>query len=474
MNNMNENLKNIFFLGIGGIGMSGIALCYHKNGYRVLGYDKTETPLTQSLAAQGIEVFYREEIGLIPEDIKPENTLVVITPAVPKTQAQLVYFSENGFTIKKRAEVLGLLTNEYFQIAVAGTHGKTTTSSMIAHILKDCGYDPTAFIGGISTNYNTNFLLSEKNNSGKSRFAVVEADEFDRSFLHLRPEIAVITSSDADHLDIYGEAETLKNTYGIFAALTKKILLIHREAATETAKFADENCKVIFYGLEKVPELDSIDIEKVQSFNVRIDGRKFIFDINFFGEIYRDFELSQPGWHNVNNATAAIATAFLTGIEEKDVRAALKKFTGVKRRFEYIFDENKITYIDDYAHHPTEIKAFITSVKSLYPNRKITAIFQPHLFSRTRDFMDGFAEVLSEADNVILTDIYPARELPIEGVTSEVLLSKIKNPNKRLIKLEEIPEKLHVKEIDVLLTIGAGDIDRIVPRLKFFCENVWK
>jgi UDP-N-acetylmuramate--alanine ligase len=471
---MEQSFQNLFFLGIGGIGMSGIALCFHQRGYKVVGYDRTETPLTQSLVNKGITVFYDENIHLIPAEFSPENTLIVLTPAVPKEQAQRLYFEQHGFKIKKRAEVLGTLTNDLFQIAVAGTHGKTTTSSMIAHILKECQKDPTAFLGGITANYETNFLLSENSSGDKNTYSVVEADEFDRSFLHLRPEIAVITSSDADHLDIYGEAEELEKTYGKFAALVKKILFVHQEVPQNLLVETQKNCRVIFYGIEKVQDMSNVNQEKVQAFNTRVEGRKFIFDLNYLGTIYRNFELLVPGWHNVCNATAALATALSLGINVDELRTALKKFRGVKRRFEFIFDQNKTTYIDDYAHHPSEINAFLTSVRTLYPERKITAIFQPHLFSRTRDFLEGFAEALSAADEVLLMEIYPARERPIEGITSEFLFSKIKNPNKTLVNFDNIEKILHTKEIDVLVTIGAGDIDKLVPRLKIFCENIWK
>jgi len=441
--NLNQ-IHNVYFIGIGGIGMSALARYFKAIGKNVSGYDKTETDLTQELASIGIDIHFEDNIGLIPKDYFVENTLVIITPAVPKTHSEWNYFLEREYQIKKRAEVLGIITKDTFCFAVAGTHGKTTTSSILGHVLYESGVDVTAFLGGIVENYNSNLI-----GSGKT-VTVVEADEFDRSFLHLHPNIACITSMDADHLDIYGDAASIEASFVEFAD-----------------KVEDKNNLFIVKDLplEGISVAVNEDAD-YKAFNVRIENSAYVFDVETPTGIVKDLKFNLPGKHNLTNALIAFAMANTYGVEADKIAKALYSFKGVKRRFSYQIKEDNLVYIDDYAHHPTEINAVSQAVKELYPNEKVLAIFQPHLFSRTKDFIDGFAESLSKFDEVILLDIYPARELPIEGVNSQWLLEKITNNNKKLVAKNELISVILDSDAKVIVTIGAGDIGELVKPIK--------
>ncbi|MFC6096977.1 UDP-N-acetylmuramate--L-alanine ligase [Flavobacterium qiangtangense] len=441
--NLNQ-IHNVYFIGIGGIGMSALARYFKAIGKNVSGYDKTETELTQDLASIGIDIHFEDSIGLIPKDYFVENTLVIITPAVPKTHSEWNYFLEREYQIKKRAEVLGIITKDTFCFAVAGTHGKTTTSSILGHILYESGADVTAFLGGIVENYNSNLI-----GSGKT-VTVVEADEFDRSFLHLHPNIACITSMDADHLDIYGDTASIEASFVEFAD-----------------KVEDKNKLFIAKGLPlKGISVAVNEDAEYKAFNVRIENSAYVFDVQTPTETIKDLRFNLPGKHNLTNALIALAMANTYGTPTDNIAKALFSFKGVKRRFSYQIKEENLVYIDDYAHHPTEINAVNQAVRELYPNEKVLAIFQPHLFSRTKDFIDGFAESLSQFDEVILLDIYPARELPIEGVNSNWLLEKITNNNKKLVAKSELISVILSSDAKVIVTIGAGDIGELVKPIK--------
>lgn len=459
-----KNLHIVYFLGIGGIGMSALARWFKHQKLEVAGYDRTPTKLTNELEAEGIPVHFVDDVALIPEVVKSgkkDTILIIYTPAVPKNSIELNYFMDQGYTLKKRSEVLGMITKEMFTIAVAGTHGKTTTSSMVAHLLKDSGKDCLAFLGGITTNYNSNLILNEKLN--EDTVVVAEADEYDRSFLTLHPNIAIITSADADHLDIYGDRNELINSMKAFIAqIGSGGLLVINE------KIYDQ---LVEFGIDKDVLKYSLNKGDAHAENIRIEGSVFAFD--FVQGSYRiaNLQLALPGFHNVENAVAAICVAKKLEISEEKIYKALATYKGVKRRFEYIFKTEDVVFIDDYAHHPAEIDAFLKSLKALYPQKNITVIFQPHLFTRTRDFAEGFSESLSIADEVILLDIYPARELPIEGVTSEMLLDKITSRSKVLISKEELIKELKNRNLEIVATIGAGDIDKLVSPVKDFLER---
>jgi len=442
-----ELIKRVYFVGVGGIGMSALARYFKKRGCQVSGYDKTSTVLTAALEAEGILITYKDELNaLLPEYLeKDEETLVVYTPAIPKDSVLLNYFRNKGFDLQKRSQVLGIISKGQFCIAVAGTHGKTTTSSVIAHILTDTGFGCTAFLGGIATNYGSNFLI------GNNDVVVVEADEYDRSFLTLHPNIAVITSMDADHLDIYGDAAQLHESFFLFAGQLKP----------GGTLFVKEGLPVpdgITYGTEKGTAHMASDI--------RVENGDFVFDYSDDTVSISDIKLMLPGKHNVENTTVAIATALKLGISPMKVKAAIASFKGVKRRFEYIVREEKHIYIDDYAHHPEELKACFHAVRQLYPGRKLTVIFQPHLFSRTKDFADDFATVLSSVDELLLLDIYPARELPMEGITSAWLLDKITLTASTVCTKDEVLERVKFEAPELLVTVGAGDIDTLIQPLK--------
>jgi len=449
-----KGIHSVFFLGIGGIGMSALARWFKQEGYAVAGYDKTPSPLTDALEAEGMQVIFTDAIDSVPSQFRstPEEVLVVWTPAIPKDSV-LLHFFQQGFQIKKRAEVLGMITKDQYTIAVAGTHGKTSTSSLVAHLLKSAGKPVTAFLGGITQNYNSNLILSGKS---KEAVVVVEADEFDRSFLHLHPNEAVLTSADPDHLDIYGDEQTILEGFRQFLALVDKKgkIYIQSHALYRLEEPALAATDIREYGLRS----DGIHAE-----NIVAKPNSFVFDYIGSKNQIKGLELSIPGFHNVENALAAIAIALDHGVSEAQVREGIKTFLGVKRRFEIHSSQAGKIYIDDYAHHPEEIKACLSSVRAMYPSQRMTVIFQPHLFTRTQDFAPGFSESLSLADEVVLLPIYPARELPIPGVISEMLLEGIQAASKVCIPKNEVMEYLGSSAPEVLVTLGAGDIDRLVP-----------
>jgi UDP-N-acetylmuramate--alanine ligase len=442
-----QNIKRVYLVGIGGIGMSGLARYFHHLGFIVCGYDKTSTELTTELINEGIYIIFEDKADLVPLSFhEPDkSTLIIFTPAIPKDSQILNFFKNRGFELFKRSQVLGLISRGMYTVAVAGTHGKTTTSTMVAHILKDSGVDCSAFLGGISSNYHSNVLY------GKNNIVVVEADEYDRSFLTLYPDIAVITSMDADHLDIYGDHSHLTDSFKMFASQIKEGgVLIHKQGLPLDTGYT--------YSITGKADAEAQ--------NVRIENGSFYFDFKNNDTEIRDIELGIPGFHNVENATAATEVCLRLGVSGDDIKIALESFRGVHRRFEYIVKSDEHIYIDDYAHHPEELRAAITSVKKLYPDKKLVTIFQPHLYTRTRDFADGFAEVLDMTDELILLDIYPARELPIEGVNSEMILSRMKMANKRIAGKQEAVEIIRNEKPELLLTVGAGDIDTLVEPFK--------
>jgi UDP-N-acetylmuramate--alanine ligase len=461
-----NNFKYIYFLGIGGIGMSAIARYFNAMGKSVSGYDKTPTKLTSELIAEGIEIHFEDNINLVKAEIKNADlneVLIVYTPAVPANHTELNYFKNNNFNIKKRAEVLGIITKATNTIAVAGTHGKTTTSSLIAHILKVANLDPSAFLGGITQNYNTNLLLSKglsvaspspSGRAGEGLF-VVEADEYDRSFLTLYPQMAVITSVDADHLDIYGDKKYMEESYSLFAKQVQSKLVLKKSIE----RIINSGKQTITYSINDVTA-------NYYAQNIKIENAQYHYDIVTPTAVFKSMTLGLPGLHNVENSIAAVAIACLMNVSEDDIRKALQTFGGVKRRFDYQIKTDRLVFIDDYAHHPEELKATINSVKEMYPSKKITGIFQPHLFTRTRDFADDFAKSLDLLDECILLEIYPARELPIEGVNSKMLLDKMKSSNKIICQKQDLVKTVCERELDVLLTLGAGDIDTFVQPLK--------
>lgn len=447
------DIKRVYLIGIGGIGMSGLARYFHHQGLLVCGYDKTATPLTQAMANEGICMLYEDEASLIPLSFqaKDEDTLLIYTPAIPKDSKILNYFLNKAFKLYKRSEVLGIISKGMFCIAVAGTHGKTTTSSLIAHLLKEGGIDCSAFLGGISTNYQTNVLF------GKSEVMVVEADEYDRSFLTLHPNIAVITSMDADHLDIYGEEKELHESFRLFAkqvkpdgTLIRKVNLPLTEGKT--------------YGINQ-SEAQS------EGFNIKIENQNFVFDFRNEDLKMEALVLGLPGQHNIENAVAAIEVALALKISPEDIRKGLASFLGVKRRFEYVIKDKSRIFIDDYAHHPEELKACFKAVRSLYPEHQLTVVFQPHLFSRTRDFAADFISVLNSVDELLLLEIYPARELPIAGVNSQMLASQMDVDKVRVCGKEEALQIIRMEKPALLLTVGAGDIDTLIQPLKNILQN---
>ena len=438
-----SKLQHIYFLGIGGIGMSALARYFVAKGIKVSGYDKTETPLTNQLQNEGIKIHFEDNINLLDEDID----IVIYTPAIPSTHKEFLFFKDNNFTILKRSEVLGLITQNSIGIGIAGTHGKTTISTMTSHLLKQSDIDCSAFLGGISKNYQSNLLLS-----AKSEYVVIEADEFDRSFLKLEPQIAAISSIDADHLDIYGDKNELKKSFEDYIRKLKPNgILIYKKGLDLKIP---ENIRSFTYSLQQGSDF--------YADNIRIEDSAYVFDFYSENQNIKDIKMLYPGLHNIENACLAIAIALLCGVKQDEIKEAILSFQGVNRRFDVRIKSEKITYIDDYAHHPEELKACITSVRALYADKKITGIFQPHLFSRTRDFANEFAKSLELLDVVVLLDIYPARELPIEGITSEMLLGKIKNKEKYLLDKSEILNFIDEKSPEVLLTLGAGDIDQLV------------
>ena len=440
-----QDIRCVYFVGIGGIGMSAIARYFLGRGVEVHGYDKTETPLTRTLESEGMRIHYEERVSLIP----PAVDLVIYTPAIPSNHAELEHFRAVGTPLKKRAEVLGIISRGMKTVAIAGTHGKTTTSSITTHLLRSGGIDCTAFLGGIARNLESNFA------EGKSDWVVVEADEFDRSFLHLHPDIAAILSMDPDHLDIYGDHETLLETG--FKAFAKNLKPGGQLWVQDTLSgyFTD------------MPVVQTFGVERgnAQSRNIHVASGCFVFDYASAQVDIPGLAFPLPGRHNVENATVAISIALSLGVHPEAIREGLRTFRGVKRRFELVYKSAHTAFFDDYAHHPTELEAAIRAARELFPDAEITGIFQPHLYSRTKDFADGFAAALDLLDRPLLLDIYPARELPMPGVRSEMVLERMKNPNKRLCAKEELVSVLQGHRPEVLLTLGAGDIDALVPRI---------
>ncbi|RQP20116.1 MAG: UDP-N-acetylmuramate--L-alanine ligase [Parapedobacter sp.] len=447
-----DNIRQVYLIGIGGIGMSALARYFRHLGCLVGGYDKTETILTKQLVAEGIPVTYTDDFTLVDDSFKAtdEHTLIIYTPAVPSELGILNQFQQLGHTLFKRSQVLGLISQKRFTIAVAGTHGKTTTSTLIAHILTDSGYGCAAFLGGISTNYNSNVLFSD------SKVVVVEADEYDRSFLTLYPDIAVVTSADADHLDIYGDKNQLHESFSLF------LNQLHPDGIS-----------IVKAGLPFEADIRYAAGIPTDAYadRIRVEGDAFFFDYIGQGAKLANVHLGIPGKHNVENAVAAITVARQLEIPDAKIVQALSSFSGVKRRFEYIVKTDDTIYIDDYAHHPEELRAFLSAVRQLYPEKKLTAVFQPHLFTRTRDFADGFAEVLSEVDTLLLLEIYPARELPIKGVDSRMLLNKITITDKHIVTPDNVKDYVRKCRPELLVTIGAGDIDLLVEPLKAILKD---
>ena len=433
--------KHIYFIGIGGIGMSAIARYYNTKGFKVSGYDKTPSPLTEALESEGIEVHYEDNIDFVPKSV--EDTLVVYTPAIPKDMGELVYVQEHGYRVIKRSRMLGEITRGQRCMAVAGTHGKTTTSTLTSHLFTASGAGCSAFLGGISKNYDNNLLIHEND------VVVVEADEFDRSFLQLFPEVAVITSMDADHLDIYGDEAHIREAFKAFAG---------QVSGTVIAK----------YGLEITPDDTKARIMTYSFGNPQADFHAEAleqaghFNLHYPGGVIEDCIVGIPGWVNIENGVAAAAIALTYGIDPQEIKKALASFSGVKRRFDLQVKNDRHIYIDDYAHHPEEISAALSSIRKAYPGMKLTAAFQPHLYTRTRDFADEFAQALSSVDKLILLEIYPAREEPIPGVTSEIIFRNVTAPEKVLLRRDEFMKYMENEEVELFVTLGAGDIDRFV------------
>ena len=471
MNDEIKKIRSVYFIGIGGIGMSAIARFFHSNGIKVSGYDRSETELIKELEAEGLEIHFDENVEVIPKDVD----IVVYTPAVPKDHRELVFYQQHGYKVVKRSDVLQMITKSSFNICVAGTHGKTTTTTMIAHLLRDSGYGCNAFLGGISVNYGTNFWsqtpagASEGNDKN---VCVVEADEYDRSFLKLDPDIAVISSMDPDHLDIYGTAQAMEEAFIDFSDKIKPGGLLISKFGLKRGKDLQAR-RHLTYSLQN-------ETADAYAENIRMKNGSYEFDVVIKDNRLEDVILNMGGMHNVENAVAAITVASSLEIENDKIRGAVESFKGVKRRFEYIIKNERIVFIDDYAHHPEELRALIQGAKTLFRQKKCTIIFQPHLYSRTRDLANGFAEVLDLADEVILLPIYPARELPIEGVSSEMILERMKNTAKKVMNKDDLLKWIktdYIKNINtefgqVLITAGAGDIDTMVEPLKEILEKI--
>lgn len=454
-----ENIKQVYLLGIGGIGMSALARYFKFAGKRVSGYDKTPSPLTDELVAEGIPVHFKEDQPLMPLLSERESTLVILTPAVPQNFGELVWLKQHNFTMAKRSEVLGSLSLGKRCIAVAGTHGKTSVTTMTAYLLHESLVDCIAFMGGLSRNYATNLLLP----SNGSQVMVAEADEFDRSFLRLFPEMAVITWMDPDHLDIYGTEENLVEAFAIFTGQIRKGgVLLYRKGVAIDQKW---NSGIRYYSYSASQQADFC------AENIVVTDGAYRFDLSYpFGQI-KGITLHYPGLMNVENLTAAMAMALLNGVTKEEILASVPNYKGVERRFDIRFKSEKCVYIDDYAHHPRELEATILSVRHLYPGRKITGIFQPHLFTRTRDFVDGFADSLDLLDEALVMEIYPAREEPIPGVDAAMILDRMKLPSKRRCSASDFTKILDDYQLDILLTLGAGDIDRLVDPIVHYLKE---
>lgn len=451
-----KDIEGLYFVGIGGIGMSALALYFEKGGYSIAGYDRSESKISHSLTENGCVINYIDEVNILPELFRnvsfKNKVLIVYTPAIPVENKILSFFRSNGYSIYKRSEILGELSSHTDTLAVAGTHGKTTVSTMIAHLLKQSKIDCSAFLGGISKNYDSNLLL------GDSRYTVMEADEFDRSFHRLSPLMAVVTSVDADHLDIYGDQETMIKAYNEFCAKIKigGNLIVNKRIINEIVVPEGVNC--FTYGLGTGCDFWSSDIKHTNDY--------YSFNFHSPSTTIEDLHFAFPGIINIENFTAAISVALMCGVTEQEIRKAVLLFQGVRRRFDIRVNIPGLAFVDDYAHHPEEIRACIMCMKEFFTGRKITGIFQPHLFSRTLDHAEGFAKILDELDEVILLPIYPAREKPIDGVSSEMIFNKMKSSQKRMMAKEDIPSKLNTASLDVLLTIGAGDIDSLVEPIE--------
>ncbi len=448
--NIND-IKKVYFIGIGGIGMSAIARYFNQLGISVSGYDKTPTALTHLLESEGIAIHFDDNIEKAPQDAD----LVVYTPAIPKDHTELKMYQNSTTPLMKRSEVLGLISKDSFCIAVSGSHGKTTVSSMITHILKDSGYDCSAFLGGISVNLNSNYT------NGKNNVVVVEADEYDRSFHRLSPDIAVITAVDTDHLDIYGTKEKIEEAFVIF---TDKIKNNGKVVANKNVQILDQ--------VKQTTITYHLDNHAANCYTLHYTIKDGAYEIQLHDIHHKEqsFTLNIAGYHNIENALAAISVAQLLEIPFDKIAHAMATFKGIKRRFEYIYKSAPCIYIDDYAHHPQEIDVFLGSLKEMYPTKKITAIFQPHLFSRTNDLQDDFAKSLSQIDTLYLLDIYPAREKPMEGVTSQLILDKVSIADKSILSKEEVLQKIEAQPSDIIVTIGAGDIDTLIPKIKTILE----
>jgi len=450
---MNKFTK-FYFLGIGGIGMSALARYYHTKGFQVAGYDRTETKLTADLQAEGIRVSFNEEVEEIPFVFtRAENTLVILTPAIPQNNPQLKYFQDNNFTIQKRAQVLGDITRQSKGICIAGTHGKTTTSTITAHLLYQSQVSCNAFLGGIANNYNTNLLLSAESN-----LVVIEADEYDRSFHQLSPYMAVITSVDPDHLDIYKTAKAFHESFEYFTSLIRPGGALIMRKGIDIVPQLQKGVKLYTYSMNEGGDFCAENIRTVKG--------EIHFDFVTPNDRISDVRLGVPVLINVENSVAAMALAWLNGVSTEELRTGISSYSGIYRRFNVVYKSDKIVFMDDYAHHPSELNASISSIRNLYPDRKITGVFQPHLYSRTRDFASAFAGALSQLDELILLDIYPARETPIKGVDSELILRDVKLKNKTLCSKENLLPLLKEKQLDILVTFGAGDIDKLVPLIK--------
>jgi UDP-N-acetylmuramate--alanine ligase len=452
--------QHYYFIGIGGIGMSSLARYFNSKGYQVSGYDRVSTPLTQQLESEGIAIHYQDDVRAIPALFKDNaSTLVVYTPAIPNNHSERLFFETNGFTLMKRAAVLGEITRQQKSICIAGTHGKTTTSTMTAHLLHQSHVDCSAYLGGISKNYNTNLILSPS-----SDFVVIEADEYDRSFHQLSPYLAAIAAVDPDHLDIYGTPEAFNDSFVKFTSLiqTGGALVMKKGIALHAC--LQPSVRFYTYAVDEKADF--------YADNIRIGNGEIKFDFHAPTETIADIKLGVPVPINVENGTAAMALAWLAGVTAEELRAGMASFAGIRRRFDILFRNDKVVFIDDYAHHPTELTASISSIKQVYAGRKVCGIFQPHLYTRTRDFATAFAKALSQLDEVILLDIYPARELPIEGVTSQLIFDQITIPNKTLCTKEALLPLLQAKkDFDILATFGAGNIDQLLPDIQHLLKS---
>ena len=454
-----NKFNKYYFLGIGGIGMSALARYFNSKGFQVAGYDRTETKLTADLQTEGIQICFNEALSYVPSEfMNPKSTQIVLTPAIPENHPQLVYFRENNFNILKRAQVLGNITRQSKGICIAGTHGKTTTSTITAHLLYQSKVNCNAFLGGIANNYNTNLLLS-----GESNLVVIEADEYDRSFHQLTPYMAVITSADPDHLDIYETKEAFRESFEHFASLIKPGGALIVKKGIELHPELQKGVKVYSYSME--------DGGDFHAENIKIKNGEIRFDFVTPTDRVADVRLGVPAKINVENSVAAMALAWLNGVTTEELRVGISSFSGIYRRFNVVYKSENMVYMDDYAHHPSELKASISSIRALFPDKKITGIFQPHLFTRTRDFAEGFSEALSGLDELLLMDIYPARELPIEGVTSEIILKNVTIGQKKLVSKADLLDAVEQLKTDVLVTFGAGDIDQFVPKIKNMLKN---